>query len=382
MRHGGRRTFRKVALAGLAASVLIPLMGVGTATAQPEHDHSSHSHDHGKPEENPSKGLHFGGLKKDAQGACGDTAFELDGVGECTHGPDPAPEGVDARQSRAPEKPEQAGGKKATAPSGTETTAGAGGTVYCTGDGTSGNRVQAVYARSSDRTDRYWTYASSFPVWAARADAVYANSAAKTGGERHIRYVTYDTGEGCALSVAKVTMPTWADDNFSNTVSYLRSIGYNRTDRKYMVWVDANVYCGIGTIKNDDSASSSNLNNGGNTFGRTDAGCWGLTNSVEAHELMHNLGGVQLSAPHSSGGWHCTDEYDRMCYSDSPYYPSMSYPCASSQEALFDCGNNDYFHTNPPSGSYLATHWNSANNQFLVKCGWYYFWGSWFYLCS
>ncbi len=82
---------------------------------------------------------------------------------------------------------------------------------------------------------------------------------------------------------------------------------------------------------------------------------------------MHNIGGVQLSAPNTSGGFHCTDEYDVMCYSDSPYFPPMEYVCTNpSRDRLFDCNHDDYFHTNPLPGSYLATKWNAANSVFLI----------------
>jgi hypothetical protein len=81
---------------------------------------------------------------------------------------------------------------------------------------------------------------------------------------------------------------------------------------------------------------------------------------------VHNLGGVQNDAPHASGGWHCVDEFDIMCYSDTPSYPLMHYLCPASQEVLLDCNHDDYYHTNPPADSYLATHWNVANSAFLL----------------
>ena len=59
-----------------------------------------------------------------------------------------------------------------------------------------------------------------------------------------------------------------------------------------------------------------------------------------------------------------------MCYSDTPSFPTMTYVCGtqmgdSSHDNRLDCGHNDYFPTNPGVGSYLDTHWNVADNNFL-----------------
>jgi hypothetical protein len=160
--------------------------------------------------------------------------------------------------------------------------------------------------------------------------------------------------------------------NFSTMVSELHSLGYTRTDRKYLVWSDANVYCGISELYIDDSgnpAPGANYNNGNayiqGSIGRVDNGCWGLTNMVEAHELSHLLGGVQPTAPHATPGYHCRDESDRLCYADGSTSAPMQQVCPASHEALYDCNHDDYFSTDPPAGSYLSSHWNTASSAFL-----------------
>jgi len=300
------------------------------------------------PANDAALGLVYDGLAPmQADGPCAH-AYRLKGTDFCTHGPDPAPHGVDV------------GADVPAIPfSGTPPPA-----VQCDGDGIAGNRVQVLYAHASDVTDRFATYVNSFRTWAAQADMIYRNSAAETAGERHVRFVH---NINCVLTVLDVTLPPRGDDTFDNMIASLQALGYNRSDRKYMVFMDANVYCGIGNVRGDDSPGAGNLNNAGPSYGRTDTGCWGANGRTPAHELMHNLGGVQLSAPHTSGGWHCTDEWDRMCYSDKPNYPPMTYLCPDpAHDLLFDCHHDDYFSTNPAGGSYLATHWNGANNKFLV----------------
>jgi len=239
--------------------------------------------------------------------------------------------------------------------------------ALCDGDGTTGFRTQVLYARASDVASRYGSYLPSFRQWASTADTIYNNSAAKTGGTRHIRFVH---NANCAIVVSEVVLSPTGDDTFGNMVTELEAQGYTRKDRKYLVFMDAKALCGIGHIYSDDRASSSNYSNGTTRamFSRIDSGCWG--GQVAAHEHMHNLGGVQKSAPHVSAAGHCTDEYDVMCYVDGSGV-TMQYLCSpqSTHEALFDCNNDDYFNTNPPAGSYLATYWNTANNQFLMAGG-------------
>jgi len=312
----------------------------------------------GTPPDQPNKGLVYAGLRRSENGSCSHGYDVVTPAGVlCTHGPDEAPEGVDVTRQRSTAEL-----------TGAATAAATGTGVPCYGDGTTGNRVQAIYARASDVADRFAAVAPLIAGWAANVDKTFVNSAAKTGGEIHVRFVT---DPSCQLVIQNVVLSTNGDDTFNNTITELKNLGFNRTDRKYLIWSDANVYCGIGTIMGDDRATG-NANNVGPSYARSDAGCWGSSTPVEAHELMHNIGGVQLSAPHTSGGWHCTDESDRMCYSDAAGV-TMQYVCPSSDEGLFDCHDDDYFAANPAPGSYLTTKWNTANSAFLsrsVPDGW------------
>jgi hypothetical protein len=325
------------------------------------------------PSDDPGVGLVYDGLQKAAASSLCGGAFEavLDAQPGwmkqvlCTHGPDPAPEGVDVRQDRAPDPAEL------TAP--TAAAAAQGGTVPCYGDGSDGYRVQLVYAHSASGADRFANYSSSFLAWAARLDGVVNTSAGETGGTRHVRFVT---DSSCNPVINQVTLSPSAMSSFSTMVSELHTQGFARTDRKYLVWSDANVYCGISELYVDDSASAvpgGNYNNGNSyiqgSIGRVDNGCWGQTNMVEAHELLHLLGGVQPTAPHATPGYHCTDESDRLCYADGSTATPMQQVCPTSHEALYDCNHDDYFSTAPPPGSYLSTHWNTASSAFLSGQG-------------
>src|SRR5262249_7888196 len=75
---------------------------------------------------------------------------------------------------------------------------------------------------------------------------------------------------------------------------------------------------------------------------------------------------VADDAPNSTRAGHCTDDYDTMCYKDSSgIAPHLACP-DPGHEGLLDCNHDDYFSLNPAPGTYLATHWNTADSSFLI----------------
>jgi len=292
-----------------------------------------------------------------------------DGRALCSHGADPAPEGVDFRTPRPLNAPGQSEGLIFQDPPGdAPKQAAASPGIGCYGDGHDGNRVQALYAVPSGRPDRYSQVLPFIRQWAAETDAVFQASAAQTGGTRRIRFVT---DPNCDLVVTPVALSDKGDLSLTATITELAAQGFNRSDRKYLVWMESTVYCGIATFYDDSRPTSDNFNNGRagvpGSVSRIDSGCWGLASrgqSVEAHELMHSLGAVLPGAPHSTVNGHCTDDDDRMCYNDGPGV-TLNDICPAEQEALLDCRHDDYFNTAPSPGSFLANNWNGANNSFL-----------------
>ena len=287
----------------------------------------------------------------------------------CSHGPDPAPDGVDATVPWRPDPVHPRGLILPDPPTGPPSYAAGNAGIACVGNGTDGPRVQAVYAVPADRPDRFGQVENSIRSWAAQTDTVFRSSAAKTGGERRIRFVT----DYCELQIMRVSLSARGDDTFDNTLAEFQAKGLNRSDRKYLVWMESTALCGIGSYYVDDSPGPTNANNGRagvpGSVARIDSGCWGLGSSgqsVEAHELLHTLGGVQPSAPRGSANGHCSDDADRMCYQDGSVAALVD-RCPSEEEQLFDCGNDDYFSAAPAPSGYISTHWNTASSAFLVE---------------
>jgi hypothetical protein len=336
------------------------------------------------------QGLHYAGLMSADSAHCPGMPYQLQvtpGLVACTHGPDPAPEGVDVRKSPSlgelASRVRQAGAAVEAAVTAPASLAGTSGTVPCVGDGGSGKRLVAIYAHQASVPSRYGEVAPMIQSWAGAADGIVDASAATTGGSRHLRW---EHDDACHPLVREVALTASAISSFDQMIAELYAAGFNRYDRRYVVWVDVdNHYCGIAMTYIDERPGQDNVMNGVASAGlglmaRIDLPCWGLPapyTLVEAHEITHTLGAVQPHAPHSSSViapdgsvavvyGHCTDEYDLMCYADgSP--KSLTYPCSQAYDRLLDCRHDDYFHTKPSSGTYLALHWNTAMSSFLVR---------------
>ena len=304
------------------------------------------------PANDASRGLNYDGFKR-GSGRCKGLYEVKDVPGACTHGPDASFAGMDVRKSVAP-----------LVEANTQLQAAAAANIVCDGDGQSGNRTQVLYVRGQSNADRYGQYLSSIRTWTQGVDDIYVASAAQTGGVRHIRFVT---DSACNIAVTNVAIPNGSLNDFGASVQAVQAAGFNRADRKYLMYIDATALCGVAYVTLDDRPGQDNANNSGASFARVDSGCW--SSGPAAHELTHAMGAVMSSSPNHTAYGHCTDDYDIMCYNDGPG-TVMRIVCGDqAQDNRLDCNKDDYFNTNPAPGSYLATHWNVANNRFLITSG-------------
>lgn len=161
--------------------------------------------------------------------------------------------------------------------------------------------------------------------------------------------------------------PRSTEDSFSSIVFAARDAGFDLPQAKYLIYWDSSVggFGGQGSIADDDRRDVENRHNRIDGFGTRWALVYNSTSSGTAfHETFHNMGAVQLSAPHTSGKWHCWDERDRLCYSDGGDQWRSAQFCPAPERV--DCQHDDYFRPGATSG-YLSTHWQVGwkANRFL-----------------
>jgi len=115
---------------------------------------------------------------------------------------------------------------------------------------------------------------------------------------------------------------------------------------------DTDRYCGYAYVNVDDEPGPGNMNNW-SSLAAVSRQCLGVF--VVAHELLHSIGAVQPSSPHSDGHFHAT-QFDIM--------GTISADNCGIYDKI-DCGNDDYFSLTP--GNRFTGRWNSADSIFLVS---------------
>ncbi len=212
-----------------------------------------------------------------------------------------------------------------------------------------------------------------------RVSAASVKSSVGTPGNRHVRWaMTSD----CKLKVTAVRMGPGVEHSFQGVRQELASRGLLASTKKYLGYVDDGPCAGgVAERPSNSSPSTSNPNNKGGTLGIVIGQCFtdfhpyaGYGATIAAHELMHTIGAVQNDAPRTTMG-HCWDDSplahqgaDNLCYQDGLGTPTSKFyqRCTKTYPETFDCGKDDYFNPYPKTGTYLASHWNTAKNQFLA----------------
>ncbi|MCZ4496317.1 MAG: glycosyl hydrolase, partial [Thermoleophilia bacterium] len=274
-----------------------------------------------------------------------------DGSSATIHGLDAPPIGLDAFAPGSQAKVNAAGPSD----------------IACGADGT--RRYVLVYARPADVTSRFDAVAPKLREEAYKMSA-FLDSESQAVDPRKGKRLPFRC-EGAAPTVLHATLPPKLGGgvDFEYVWGGLRALGYDynsfSSNERYIVYVDAASAAGAaGTahvFPNDSRPGTENSNNKGGMYAieyrweATGAPHW----DVLMHEVSHTMGAVVNTAPNTSGGGHCNDGQDVMCYADGG--PNSAFSTSTCAQKVLDCGRNDYFNPSPAAGSFLATNWNMAS---------------------
>jgi len=265
-----------------------------------------------------------------------------DGTTMLSHGPDKAP------------ALEPAGDAPSLAAVGTAVTCAPAGSY----------RALVLYLRAPGVADQYSARVGTIRGYIQQMQDHLYNESMEFGVTSSYRVACDANGQ---VTVRNVALSTSAQD-LGAVTNDLKAKGYNSTFEKYiMIYERSGCGGGVAWAETNDALTVNNRANQGPSYGVS----WGFCGyGTVMHENAHNMGAVMNSAPNTSGAGHCIDDRDVMCYDDGgPRAGQLRIVCNDREH--FDCGHNDYFHPNPPAGSYLATHWNIGNcmNRFISRSG-------------
>lgn len=155
-------------------------------------------------------------------------------------------------------------------------------------------------------------------------------------------------------SDSQALLPNWrTNEDCTLAVDYVPAdVGIvNVADTKTVIVENSTLFCGMAIIHDDDRPDPENANNQGSLMW-VSLHC--LNYYIIAHELMHSMGAVQLSAMHSDANWHSA-QFDVMGR------PALLDGC--NVHDRLDCGGDDYWTLRP--GGLASGSWNSADSVYL-----------------
>ncbi len=234
-------------------------------------------------------------------------------------------------------------------------------------------RMVVLYAYLSGRRNRVDYFRGTIRTIIRKNNYVLNQESRESGGPTADLKVMCNRYGSIAVRSLRVTGNT-----FQAVMSAASGAGYKRSGEKYNIFIDySNLpYSGVATFCSDDRRAWDNCSNFGPSYAMTTYGYWRTTS---LHETAHTMGGVQQSAPDSSGATHCdghphssaNNPYagDALCYQDGGYRWDGYDACREEEARLhFDRCHNDYFDSREEPGEYLATHWNIGwrGNRFIA----------------
>ena len=249
--------------------------------------------------------------------------------------------------------------------------------------------IKVIYAYPTDVGNRLSAYA---PVIQSGVKTITERIAFESGNAKSLRFDLGSAAGPDCVDIQTVALSGPAASYLAaegQTFSLLRTeltakAGSVTGTRNYLVYADGIAVPGVAgeaQIRSDDTAAGTAHRSGGlwamlygrggtDFFGSGSTFAPGTTSrshvDTAIHEISHNLGAVQRSAPHRSASWHCLDETDILCYDDDGAGGFATYVgCTSTTGQLYDCNKDDYFNPAPAAGSYLSTHWNVFNSVFM-----------------
>ena len=219
------------------------------------------------------------------------------------------------------------------------------------------NRYHAIYAYPADAPSRFAALASDM-----QTDAFQASGLLERLYGRAIRL---DMGTSCGpryVDISSVrlrhttaqlqSVVATPNGTYATVLDDLEAAGFPNVSAgeapsafpgadNYLVWLDgpAPPGCGQGAFYGDTRRDAANANDAAGKVALVFRSGTGFCNSNAArHEIGHNIGAVQSSAPHSDGGGHCDDTAgDTMCLTTGPVDGD------SFQSLYFDAHTDDYW---------------------------------------